>query len=193
MNGLEEILLKIEQDGNARAEEIIKAAKLGAEEKKEHAKKEAELDAAKIISEAEKKAEIISESGKSGAEAYIKRAVLSAKSEIIDSAVTYAQNEIINSDKYFDMLFMLIIKNAHNEQGILQLNERDKKNMPKDFLQKVNAALPEGGSLTVSEKTSDINGGCIIAYGGIEENCAVSELIAEKSDIIKDKLYQIIK
>ncbi len=193
MNGLEEILLKIEQDGNARAEEIIKAAKLEAEEKKEHAKKEAELDAAKIISEAEKKAEIISESGKSGAEAYIKRAVLSAKSEIIDSAVTYAQNEIINSDKYFDMLFMLIIKNAHNEQGILQLNERDKKNMPKDFLQKVNAALPEGGSLTVSEKTSDINGGCIIAYGGIEENCAVSELIAEKSDIIKDKLYQIIK
>lgn len=194
MSGLEKILLKIESDGKDQAQQIVKAAEEKAAEKRLDAENEATIEAKRIIFEAEKQAELIRKSGESGADAYIKRSSLAAKAEVINAAIAYAQDKLIDSGEYFDLLYKLIIKNAHEESGILHLNERDKNILPKDFQAKINDALSEkGGSLTLSDEPCGINGGFILSYGGIEENCAFSELIAEKSDIIKDRLYRIIK
>ena len=89
------------------------------------------------------------------------------------------------------MLFKLILKYSHENQGELRLNETDMERMPEDFIEKVNKSLSEkNASVILAQKPYDIKPGCVIAYGEIEENCTFDALIEEKKDEIKDKLYK---
>lgn len=193
MNGLEQILLKIEDDGKAEAKKITDdaeremAAYLASVE--ESAKKDAEI----ILNAARQKANRLTENAESGGKSYIKRQELAARSEIISDCIAAALEEMesAQTDKYFEMLFKLILKYSHKGQGELRLNETDIKRMPEDFVEKVNKSLAEKkASVVLAQKPYDIKPGCVLAYGEIEENCTFVALIEEKKDEIKDRLYK---
>lgn len=193
MNGLEQILLKIEDDGKAEVKKITddaereSAAYIAAAE--ESAKKEADI----IINAAQKKACQLIEIAESGSRSYIKRQELAVKSEIISDCINTALSEMesAQTDKYFEMLFNLILKYSHKNQGELRLNKADMERMPNDFMEKVNESLSEkNASVILAQRPYDIKSGCVIAYGEIEENCTFDALIEEKKDKIKDILYK---
>ena len=95
--------------------------------------------------------------------------------------------------EYFDTLLALLKKNALSEQGEILLNERDRKRLPADFEKKAEeAAKAKGGSLRISEKTREIDGGLILVYEGIEQNCSVDALFETNIEMLQDKIQNIL-
>ncbi len=196
MNGLEQILLKIEEDNNQQIKQttdaILAEGKAQATEITADAKKQAD----KIISDAEKKAAQILESAKGGCIAAAARRLMAAKSEIINESVLYSSGQLkaMPDKEYFSALHKLILKYAHPESGELILNSRDAERLPKDFVDTVNNELKKiNGSITLSDKCADIDSGFILRYGGIDENCTFDALIKENADKIKDALLRELK
>ena len=54
----------------------------------------------------------------------------------------------------------------------------------RDLVKKL--AAEKGGSLTIGEESADIENGFILRYGGVDENCSLSSLFAEKKDMLQD-------
>ena len=99
----------------------------------------AKADAAAHISRAEAKAE--SES---------RRAVLSARSEVINDVIEKAYEKLKGRDSasYFAMLIDMVGAAAHGEEGTIVLSPADMRRLPSDFENNVNkAAAAKGGSL----------------------------------------------
>lgn len=54
------------------------------------------------------------------------------------------------------------------------------------------AAEAKGGSLTLMEEPKKIDGGFVLVYGGVEENCTFHALFAEKKDELSDKVHAML-
>lgn len=189
MNGLEQIMAKIDNDTDVEIERLSADKKADAEKTVSQITADAEIIAKKIIADAKKSAAQITENAKSGCESYIKKEKLAAKTDVIGECMEYAQKRIDETDteRYFKMIETLIARYAHQESGVLLMNSRDKERMPQGFMGNLNAEL------VLSEENADIESGCIIRYGGIEENCTFEALVEEKRDEIRDKLFKLLK
>ena len=53
-------------------------------------------------------------------------------------------------------------------------------------------AQKKGGVLEISGETRNIDGGFILIYGGIEENCSIDAMFAEKRDELLDQVRKIL-
>ena len=193
MDGLDLILQKIEEDNLLEISKIKDEGKRLAEKIIADAEALANAEAEKIVVNADKKTSIMLENAKNGCNSLIKRAEISAKSQVVSECISYAADEIKSfpDNEYFDVITKLIFKYFHpNEQGKFCVNAKDKDRMPKNFLKSVNKELKKSGAVLVMEDNPvDIDSGFIIRYGGIEENCTFKSLIEDKTDEIKDKLY----
>ena len=63
-----------------------------------------------------------------------------------------------------------------------------------DAFEKKIAAIAEkkGGALTVSQETCDIDGGFLLVYGGIEENCSFTAMFAAEKENLQDKVHTLL-
>lgn len=195
MNGLEQILLKIEEDNQTAVSEIISDAKAQAKNMLDESAEKAKTQADMIIQQAEKHAEQIAENAESGYDAVLRRGELQAKAEIVNGWIDKAMDAINNMDaeEYFSTLFNLILIHSDAKSGELLFNEKDKSRLPSDFMKMLNDALHDGARLVICDEAADIENGCIIRYGGIEENCTFEALLNEKADEVKDKLFALVK
>ena len=181
-----------------------------AKEKALQLTKEAEQEAAKIRREAgEENAGILAKAKeKADAEAaktrqrYAsladtrkKQAYLNAKQEMIAECIGKAKEKVLSlSDgDYFAMIRKLLSANLAKKDGVLKFSEKDLRRLPAGFATEA-AAMAEkaGGTLTVSEEPAPIDGGFVLAYGGIEENCSVSALFEEKADELVDAVSKLL-
>lgn len=65
--------------------------------------------------------------------------------------------------------------------------------MPKGFEQEIQkAAAEKGGVLELSREARDIDGGFILVYGGIEENCTIKALFDAQRDELSDKVHGLL-
>lgn len=183
MKGLSNILTQIENETAEKVNEVIGAANEQANKIKAESKAKAEKEAKAIISVAEVKAKDMLSRSESANELKIKRAILTKKQELINETIDKAMESIINlpDDKYFDMIIKLVKKYAHSESGgEILMSERDKKRMPKDF----ELNVKENYGIEVSEKTINSDGGFILSYGDIEENCTFKAVFESKREEI---------
>lgn len=183
MKGLSNILTQIENETAEKINEVIGAANEQANKIKAESKAKAEKEAKAIISVAEVKAKDMLSRSESANELKIKRAILTKKQELINETIDKAMESIINlpDDKYFDMIIKLVKKYAHSESGgEILMSERDKKRMPKDF----ELNIKENYGIEVSEKTINSDGGFILSYGDIEENCTFKAVFESKREEI---------
>lgn len=193
MNGLKLILDKIEEENVLEVNKIKEEGKKQAEKIIADAVSGANAEAEIIAANADKKTSQMLENAKSGCDVLVKRAEVSARSEVVLECIKTATAQLKSMDdaKYFEVITKLIFKYFHpDEQGEFMMNKKDIARMPKSFLKNVNKELKKNGAeLVMSEKSVDIDSGFIIRYGGVEENCTFDSLIEEKTDEIKDKLY----
>jgi V/A-type H+-transporting ATPase subunit E len=63
------------------------------------------------------------------------------------------------------------------------------KRLPKNFESELNNLLLAGCTVTISTKPENIDGGFVLVYDDIEQNCSFSSLLAAQIDAIKDELY----
>lgn len=51
---------------------------------------------------------------------------------------------------------------------------------------------PRTGKLTVSRETRDIDGGFVLSYGGIEENCSIEALFYAARERLQDRVQELL-
>ncbi len=189
MAGLDKIIEEILNDGRVQAKEKTDAAAKQADEIREQARAEADQLAKEMKAKAEaEKARAIERANSSG-DMQARQKALLAKQELITAVLEEAYQKILNMDEnsYFAFLEKLADQHALSKDGLLYLNEKDKDRMPAGFEEKIKeAAAGKGGALRIADEPKAIDGGFILVYGGIEENCSLSALFRDKRDELAD-------
>lgn len=191
MSGLDNIVQQIMEDSSKKAEEIIAEANKKADVIIEDAKTEA----GKFKKESDRKIEVLkktkSQTAQSSSELKKNQAILKAKQEMINDVLKKSEEEILGlpDEEYFDYLLKLLKKSAQPKDGEICLSLKDLSRMPADFSDKAaKIAIENGGKLTVSKEPKNIEGGFILIYGGIEENCSISAVFRDEKEKLVDLL-----
>lgn len=186
--------------------QIIEDARLIAAGQLDAARKEAMeiIDAAKKVCEAMDKdasdkevsaKKLHEERMKSSSEQQCRTALLRAKQELIGEVIDEAYRVLKSQDveNYFLTIEKIIKIYALAEAGEVYFSAADLARMPQGFEDKIQSAAQEkGGSLKLMKESRPIADGCILVYGGIEENCTFKALIDAKKDQLQDKVNQIL-
>ena len=125
-----------------------------------------------------------------------RQAALSAKQEVIGEIINEAYERLLNleDDKYFAVIKKMLEDNVLSEKGEIIFSARDRQRMPKDFEDVIkNVAFEKGGELVMSDEIRSIDGGFVLVYGGIEENCTFKAMLEasreELHDMVNGKLF----
>ena len=195
MSGLDKMIARILEEAQSTAQEIIDKAKSDADAAVQAARESAEAEAAKLMKRAKRNAADYGVRVDSSMDMQRKQAILAAKQEVISGVLKAAYDAVMNLDdgKYFEMLEKLLEKNVLPEAGEIRFSAKDLGRMPADFPDKIkNIAASKGGSLTVSDKPEKMDGGFLLVYGGIEENCTISAVFASKREELSDQVNRLL-
>ncbi len=195
MTGLEKITSQILEAGKSQGEEILKDAQTNAD--KIIAEAEAEAAKIKAASDEKVKAEKASAESRAKSSADLKKrqAVLLAKQEIITDIIAKAKAKLLalSDDEYFAMMEKLVAKSASAKSGQISFNAKDLARMPKDFEAKIaSLAKANGGELALSKDAANIDGGFVLIYGGIEENCSIDAMFNANKEDMADKVNSLL-
>ncbi len=187
-------------------EEILNEARKTAVEKKDAANAEASeiVDSAKaeckkleseIAAKAEQDKKNASDRAKSSAQLKKRQMILNARQEIISDILAKAYNSIFALDDktYFQMLEKMLKKYSLAKDGEIYFSKKDLDRMPADFEDTISSVAKEnGGSLKLSKESRPIDGGFILVYGGVEENCSIQTMFHTEREYLADKVHEIL-
>lgn len=195
MTGLEKILKSISDESENLASEIIEDANKKAQEILEQGKKEVDDRAAELIKKAESESKIIIEKAMNAAKIEKKKRILEAKQSHIRDLIEEARTSILRlpDEDYFTVILKMVEKFANSSSGEIIFSARDKKRLTEDFLGKLNRIVKfKGGTLEISKETRDFDGGFILVYGGIEENCSLNALFENAYNDLCDSVNKLL-
>lgn len=192
MSGLDKMKAQIIAEAQENAKEILAQAHAQADSIIGEAKAQAEKDARKIVAQAEARAEDSVKRLASSSDMRKRKAVLEAKQEVISEVLEDVYKAVgeLDDAAYFAMLEKVLEKYVLPEEGTICFTEKDRKRMPQGYMEKVyETAKKKGGSLELTETVPDgMDGGFILTYGGIEENCTIKALFDAKREELSDKV-----
>lgn len=195
MTGLDKILNCIDDDASVAAEKIICEAKLQAENIIEKAKLDADSQASLIVKDAENKAEFIIKRAASLADLKKNEMILNFKREQINLILEETKKFLISlpDDDYFNLILKLCKKYISPLKGEIIFSPSDLKRIPRGFKTNLSKlAKSIGGDLKISEQTRPINGGFILSYGEIEENCTFDALFDYNFELLADSINNVM-
>lgn len=192
MNGLDKILEQISLEANKNSENIIKKAEADAEKIKNQARLDSEKQAEELLKASKSECEELIERSKSSAQLFIRQNTLKTKQKIISDIIEDAHNYLLNldDDKYFALILKMAEKNCQNQKGEILFNSTDLKRMPSTF--KNELLKVSNNNLSISDMPIDIDGGFVLSYGGIEENCSFDAIFGSNEEILQDKAHSLL-
>ena len=105
----------------------------------------------------------------------------------------YMKLQTQDTGDYFSMVKKLVEKKARAGEGQICFNETDLKAVTPQLKEELaQIAKKAGGTLKVSEDPVRIKSGFILSYGGIEENCSLDAIFAEKAETLRDLANSIL-
>ena len=196
MTGLEKIITQIIDDAKAQAEKAKAAAEEEASKILASAKTQREEQVAQIQADTQAQVAAIGAHAQSGAKLKQRQTLLSAKQQLIREIIQSAKDSLLELDDgaYFRLIFQMAAKFALPQQGKLILNEKDLSRAPKDFNAQLEAAVKAipGAALSLSDSTRPIDGGFVLDYDGIEENCSFDALFYSSQEDLQDKVQELL-
>ncbi len=195
MAGIDHITEEILAEAKQKAGVIISSAQSDAAEMKKAAEEQCRSFEAKASEKTAQSVKAFSERVESQKGMRARKAILQAKQELIEEIICEAYKRLDAQDdsSYFSMIEMLIEGNAQKGAGEILLSARDLARLPKNFEMRANAiAAKKGGSLQVGKEPAAIENGFILRYNGIDENCTLSALFAEKKEILQDRVHSVL-
>lgn len=195
MAGLDKIISQIKEESRETAARTLAGARVEADQILAEARKDAENQCADIERRSRQAVANILERGRSAAELKKRGSILAEKQDLIGNTISRAKAELkgMETDAYFEMIQKLAVKSAQAGKGELLFSEKDLARMPEGFEDKLNAALSDkGAALHISNATRDIDGGFVLTYGGIEENCSIDALFDSAHETLQDKVQEIL-
>lgn len=192
MTGLEKIVQQIQSEAQQAADAVIAQANAEAADIIQKAKEEGTAQIASIEAQSKTDADNVLSAAKSAAALQIRRAVLEAKQEIIGKVIETTQKSIygLPDDEYFALILKMVKKYALPERGEILFSASDLKRLPTDFSAKIAEAAP--AELIVSKETRKIDGGFVLIYGGVEENCSFEALFYAARENLQDKVQELL-
>lgn len=195
MAGIDGITGDILAAAGKEAGELIAQAETAAGAVREKAQAEASQLFDRLIASAREKAEAQSERAASQAQLKKRQTLLAEKQQLISEVIEKAKASLAAQDgaAYFAMVAKLIEKNARPQEGEIAFSAADLARLDASAKAAVEAAAKKaGGSLKIAEEAAGIKSGFILKYGGIEENCSLDALFAEKEDLLIDKVNRVL-
>ena len=193
MTGLDKIIENISAQAQLRASEILADARQQAKDILDESSAQAGAECAKIVEDARDEAELIGKISQSGSELNGRKMMLKTRREVLDDTIAAALKKLksLPADEYFAVLRKLAVKYAQKGEGELLLSPADRARVPADFITGINAELKDS-SLTLSQDTVAADGGFVLRYGGIEENCTFDAIAEQERDNISDSLSTLL-
>ncbi len=192
MTGLEKILNAIETDAKHAADIVLRQAEQEAEQIMAAAKAEADMKCTEIAGKSDMDIKAVLSRAESAAALQEKKVLLDAKQQMISDIITKARKALSDLPdlQYAEVLLRMVKKYAHKKPGAIHLSAADKKRLPSDFGNRIKEVLSgkEGASLIISEENAEVNGGFLLIYGDIEENCSFDALFAAAKEDLQDKI-----
>ena len=195
MTGLEKMKSQILDEANRSAGEILEQAKKEADAVMAEARKNAEAECQRISEKSEADAESLKGRAESSCDLQKRKAVLKAKQEVISEILKRAYKKMLASDTetYFDIIRKMLNKYVLPEEGEICFSSDDKKRMPDGFEKEIAAiAAAKVGKLIVSKEERNIQGGFVLIYGGIEENCTFKAMFDSRRGELSDKVHALL-
>jgi len=194
MSGLDTMIQTIRDEADAEARAVLDQARSAAERLLAEAKAVTDSECEKLIEEGRRKAADIKNRAEAAAVMERRSALLQKKQEILDQTVRAAREAILMlpADEYFGFLIRLAQRSAEPRQGVMFLSKRDLERCPSDFHVALNRALPDGAALDISSNARPIDGGFILQYGDIEQNCSLSAIFDENREKILDAAHEAL-
>lgn len=195
MSGLDKIKSQILDEANHSAEVKLAEAREKAEQIIRDAKAEAEAEALKLSQKSQAAVKTYAERIQSSADMQRKKAILQAKQEIISGVLQKAYEKIcvLEPEAYFDMIGQMLEKYVQPGDGVIYFNAEDLKRVPQGFEEKMKkAAEAKKGTLVLSSEPKEMDGGFILVYGGIEENCTIRAMFDAKRDELSDQVQGVL-
>lgn len=193
--GLENILSCIDQEAVEESENIINEAKTRADnilaKAHEFAKKESEL----IIKNTEKKVNLILKRAETKAFLQERELNLKSKHEMVCFIIDEAKKVLYNlpDEEYFSLIFKLCKKYFKPSKCKMIFSAADLNRITNTIREKIlKLADDVGTKIEISDKTRNIDGGFILSYGDVEENCSFESLIESNFDLLCDKINEIL-
>ncbi len=178
MNGIENIIGRIDADGQAAADAILYEAQTQAKAIADQWDQRAQKEAADVLRRGEQAAAERSARLESVAEMEGRKLILGAKQEMISKAFDEALKQLLNlpQAEKTDLLASLCAKASVTGSEEVILSDADRGAVGEQVVAKANQLL-KGGKLTLSAETRPIQGGVVLRSGGVEVNCAFDTLV----------------
>ena len=195
MTGLEKMKNKILDEAKSLAEAKVSDAENQAQEILEAAKAEAAKTAAGISQKSEADVANYTERIASSIDLQRRTRVLSAKQEVIAEVLNKAYEKLkaMETADYFAMMMKILDKYVLAQAGEIYFSQADVNRMPADCRAEIEKiAKAKGGSLKICSQEKGIEGGFVLAYGGIEENCTLRAMFDAKRDELSDEAHRLL-
>lgn len=195
MSGLDNMKARILEEAQDTAKEIVDGARADAQACIEAQKDAAQAEAAGILQRAGQDASDYAARVESSLDMHRKQAILAAKQEVIRDVLDAAYDAVMNLDdeKYFELIEKLLKKYVLSGDGTICFSASDLERMPAGFAERIkDAAGAKGGTLKISEKPEKMDGGFLLVYGGIEENCTIRAVFDSKREELSDQVNRLL-
>ena len=194
MAGLEKILEDIRLEAQGAADQIIAEAKEQADSVIALAQSEADKLTGAEKARAAEEADRIMKRADSSAALRRQQMILAKKQELIGDVLKKAHRTMADlpDDEYFAAIKNLAARHAQQGSGQLCLSARDLARVPVGFEAELNAALPQGADLRISGETRKIDGGFVLIYEGIEENCSFDAMFGASHEELTDLVQKVL-
>jgi len=178
MNGIENIIGRIDADGQAAADAILYEAQKQAKAITDQWDQRAKKEAAEVLHRGEQAAAERGARLESVAEMEGRKLILAAKQEMIAKAFDEALKQLValpQAEKT-ELLASLCVQASVSGGEEVILTPADREAIGEAVVAKANQLL-KGGKLTLSAETRPITGGVVLRSGGVEVNCAFDTLV----------------
>ena len=195
MAGVDKIIGEILEEAEKAANENRQEAQKKADAILEDAKKEC----AKAEKETDQKIEVakksIEQRAKSSAQLKKRQEILKARQQIISEILDKSYQHIfqMGEQEYFALMEKMLRKFALPKDGEIHFSKTDLERMPSGFGKVIeDAAAQNGGTLVLSQEAMQIDGGFILVYGGVEENCSLQTIFHTQREYLADKVHEFL-
>ena len=195
MAELDKIIGEINAQSQEAIDEILTRARKEADRIISEAENEAKESCAKLMHDKEILLSDQLSRAKSAAALTKRQLLLAEKQRLIGDVLEKAHLTLIQlqENEYFDLILQLVRKSALPQKGEIIFNEKDLARLSSDFVAALNQlASEQGGSLTISNQTRSIDGGFILFYDGIEENCSFNALFETNTEVLQDQIQRLL-
>lgn len=194
MNGIEKITARIGEDVQKEIDSIRTKAAADADAITERYAQTARKESEDILARGRKAADERVERLGSVAKLEAKKAMLSAKQDVMGKAFDLALEELaaLPEADYVTLLSKLAAAAAKSGREQVILSQKDRTRFGKQVVTEANALLGVKGALTLSEEVRPMKGGLVLLGDRIEVNCSFETLIRLQRETLAAEVAQIL-